>query len=134
MKRKKRKYDPLRSPGPWWQNLGELEQIRLVETYHHRSRVRLPNVRVHAAAHVAVENQILLGDETPVAATLKRLQDEGLDRHNAIHAIGGELMGIAWEASNDQLESDPNEAYYRRLEELTAAKWLAQAEDADYDS
>ncbi len=133
MKRKRRKYNPLRTPGPWWEDLGELEQIRLVEMYHRRSRVRLPKVRAHAATHVAVENQIQLGDETPVAATLKRLQSEGLNRHDAIHAIGGELMSVMWEVSHDRIQGDPNEAYYRRLEELTAAKWLAQAEDAEYD-
>ena len=131
MKKKRYKYDPLRSPGPWWKDLGELEQIRRVETYHRRSRVRLPNVRAHAVAHVIVENQLLLGDESPVAATLNRLQSEGLNRHDAIHAIGGELMGMVWAVGNDRLESDPNETYHQRLEELTAAKWLAQAKDAE---
>ncbi len=133
MKRKKHKYNSERSPGRWWQDLGELEQIRRVEAYHRRSQVRLPNPRLHAASHVAVENQILLGDETAVAATLERLQSEGLDRHNAIHAIAGELMSMVWEAGNKRLESDPNEAYHQRLEELTAEKWLAQAEDAEYE-
>ena len=30
-------------------------------------------------------------------------------------------MGTVWELGNDRLPSEPNEAYYRRLEELTAA-------------
>ena len=44
---------------------------------HHRpARIRLPNLRVHASLHVTVENQVLLGEETPVAAALLRLMGE----------------------------------------------------------
>ncbi len=37
--------------------------------------------------HVVVENQIALGDEIPVARNLHQLMAQGLDRHDAIHAI-----------------------------------------------
>ena len=53
--------------------------IRLVEEYHQRARIRLPNAAAHALFHAAVENQIALGDETPVKRTVERLQaDSGL--------------------------------------------------------
>ena len=32
-----------------------------------------------------MENQAAVGDETPVGRVLKRLQSEGLDRHDAVH-------------------------------------------------
>jgi hypothetical protein len=39
-----------------------------------------------------VETQIALGDETPARRTAQRLMDAGLDRHEAIHAIGWVLI------------------------------------------
>jgi hypothetical protein len=52
------------------------------------------SIRAHAANHVIVENQLAMGDATVVPATLARLMQEGLDRHDAIHAIGSVLVGI----------------------------------------
>jgi len=48
---------------------------------------------MHGVAHVIVENQIAAGDSTVEPVTLARLMREGLDRHDAIHAIGSVLMG-----------------------------------------
>ena len=67
-----------------------------------------------------------LADETPVAAVVKRLMQEGLDRHEAIHAIGCVLMGTLHETAQDDREADPTSAYYRELMQLTAEKWLRQ--------
>jgi hypothetical protein len=131
---KRRRYDPSQPPGSWWVDLDESEKIRIVELYHRRQRIPLSNARVHAAAHVVVEDQVLLGDETPAAVTLQRLISEGLDRHDAIHAIGMELMGIVWEVGTDRLKADPTDKYYRRLEELTAEHWLSQVEEIENDS
>jgi hypothetical protein len=41
--------------------------------------------------HVIVENQVALGEAYPVQSVLLRLMEEGLDRHDAIHAIGSVL-------------------------------------------
>jgi hypothetical protein len=68
-----------------------------------------------------------MGDATVVPATLARLIREGLDRHDAIHAIGGVLMGIFFDASKDPgKQVDINAAYGRELGELTAASWWSQ--------
>ena len=56
-------------------------------------------------AHVVVENQVALGEATPVPATLDRLMDEGLDRHDATsHRVRAKhpirvahLRRIAWQ-------------------------------------
>ena len=73
--------------------------------------------------HVIIENQIALGGETPVAATIRRLLNEGLDRHDAIHAIASILanfmFGRMQSASNDRI----NDLYYEDLQQLTADKW-----------
>jgi SEC-C motif-containing protein len=120
-------YDPLDAPDPdEWQALDEQERISAVEAYHRRERIRLPNATVHATLHVIGENQIALGDETPAQRTLERLMAEGLDRHDAIHAIGSELMMhmSALLSGGPVDSSDPNKPYYAALERLTARKWL----------
>src|SRR3984957_20659440 len=74
-----------------WLALDESERMQLVTRYHRRQRIRLPNETIHAVIHVIVENQVALGDEFPAKAVLLRLMKEGLDRHEAIHAIGSVL-------------------------------------------
>lgn len=88
--------------------------------------MRLPNARLHAVTHVVVENQVLLGDETPVAATLERLRSEGLPRHDAIHAIGSVLAPVLLEILEGDILSDPNVVYFERLRDLSAESWLSE--------
>jgi hypothetical protein len=71
-----------------WLKFDESERIEAVKQYHRRAKVRLPNERLHAATHVIVENQVALEEAYPVQAVLVRLMEEGLGRHDAIHAIG----------------------------------------------
>ena len=86
-------YDPLNAPDPdEWQSMDEDERITLVMEHHRESGVELPNEQLHAVVHVVVENQIALGDEMSAQATLERLMREGLDRHDAIHAVGSVLV------------------------------------------
>jgi hypothetical protein len=56
--------------------------------YHRRARIRLPNEKLHATLHAIVEAQIALGDETPACRIALCLIGDGLDPHDAIHAIG----------------------------------------------
>ncbi len=84
-----KEYDPNRTPDPReWNSIDESTRHDMIQAYHKRSGIRVPNHRVHAAFHDVVENQVALGDVMNVARTLRRLMDEGLDRHNALHAIG----------------------------------------------
>ena len=119
-------YNPLEAPDPKeWLALSESQRIALVQEYHRRARVQLPNIRVHAAFHAIVENQAALGDETPVQRTLARLMKEGVDRHEAIHAVASKLAVHM----NDLLRnaakpsSDPNAPYFAALEKLTIKSW-----------
>ena len=80
-------YEPEVPPDPAeWLALDEQERIQLAEAYHRAARIKLPNVKVHAVFHAIIENQIAEGLD-PVLRAMKRLANEGLSRHDAIHAI-----------------------------------------------
>jgi hypothetical protein len=131
-------YDPLVAPEPMeWLALDEQERIDLIEDYHRRAGIRVPRATAHAVIHVVVENQIAEGDALPVQRTLQRLMGDGLDRHEAIHAIGSVLAAhmndlvreARSNASHDNSGSspDPNLRYFAELERLTAEKWRRSA-------
>lgn len=124
-------YDPDRAIDPVeWSTLDEGERHNLVERYHRRKRIKMPNSRVHAAIHVIVENQVALGTEIPIQKTLARLMQEGLSRHDAIHAIGSVLAGYVFDLlKHGAKDQDVNADYYCQLEELTAADWLKSANE-----
>jgi hypothetical protein len=123
------RYDAHEPPDPEeWLELDESERLDLVRDYHRRRKLPVgQNANVHATAHAIVENQVAMGDATVVPATLDRLMREGLDRHEAIHAIASVLMGIVFDALRkpEGKEVDINAAYGRELGELTAARWRA---------
>ena len=122
------RYDPDRElDAKAWLELDEGERAILVEDYHRRARIKLPNVKVHAALHAVVENQIALGGDYPVAETLERLMGEGLDRHDAVHAIGSVLVEHLFEIMQGRGGGGINEAYVRDLARLTAKKWRSEA-------
>lgn len=119
-------YDPLYPPDPQtWLDLGESEQLDLVSEYHESIEEECPSPSAHAAIHVAVENQ--LAEHLPsVEAALQRLQAEGLDRHDAVHAIASVLMEHVCDIiQGHSSKADPNELYYQALEKLTVETWGA---------
>ncbi len=118
-------YDPLNAPDPdEWQSMDEDERITLVMEHHREAGVELPNAQVHAVVHVVVENQIALGDETSAQATLERMIREGLDRHEAIHAVGSVLVDFMQALMGGDAAPGVNQRYNEELEKLTAAEWL----------
>jgi hypothetical protein len=121
-------YDAVEQPDPEiWLELDEIERVDLVINYHRRVGVQLENLELHAMAHVVVENQVALGGITPVPETLVRLMAEGLDRHEAVHAIGNIFMEIVFSAAHKPDDGrDINSEYYRELALLTAAGWRSQ--------
>jgi hypothetical protein len=110
-----------------WLELDETERLDLVMDYHCRTGVQIETPEPHAIAHVVVENQVALGEATPVPETLDRLMNEGLDRHDAVHAIGSVLMRIVFNAAHERDDGgDINAEYGRELAALTAAGWRSQ--------
>ena len=119
-------YDPLYPPDPQtWLDLDESEQLELVSEYHELIEEECPSPLEHAVMHVAVENQ--LAEHLPsVEAALHRLRAEGLDRHDAVHAIASVLMEHLHDIiQGHSPEVDPNEPYYQALEKLTVETWGA---------
>lgn len=118
------KYDPEKTPNPKkWLALDEPQRLDLVSAYHQRTRVKLPNAQIHAAIHVVVENQLAQGFDFAKDA-LDRLRADGLDRHEAIHAIGSVLIGHVWGLMREGGKTpDPNGPYVQALQALTASSW-----------
>lgn len=123
-------YDPFVGPDPaQWLALDEEERIDAVMEYHRRAGIRVPREKVHAIFHVIVESQIA-DAELPVRGTLERLMSEGLDRHEAVHAVGSVLAGRMYDliqkfrSDGDKADEDPNLPLFAELEALTAEGWL----------
>ena len=118
-------YDPHVPPDPvQWLALGEARRFELVEDYHERMCVEVGSMQAHVATHVAVESQLALGDPPMIRAVLERLMAEGLDRHNAVHAIGSQLIEVMHDLVHKKPGStDVNRRYQERLGRLTRARW-----------
>jgi hypothetical protein len=120
-------YDPLKPPNAKeWLALDEIERVEKCRPITDATRFAC-RTRLHALMHVIVENQLAMPEAPVVRATLERLMAEGLDRHDAIHAIASVLTEQMWHVMKGEAPQDENvgQAYYRELEKLTAAKWLA---------
>lgn len=122
-------YDPDSSPTDWL-GIDEGERIESVSAYHRRENIKLPNSQLHAVVHVVVENQLALGEEV-VVNTLARLQKEGLNRHDAVHAIGSLVAENLYELMQEEqsVTDEPYRRYLQRLQNLTAKNWLSGRQD-----
>ena len=120
-------YDPEIAPAPQeWLALDEGERVLRIEQYHRDARIRLPKSarHLHATIHVIVENQLALDDQTIVRSTLNRLMEDGLTRHDAVHAIGSVLAEHIYDLlQTESAAPDPLAPYYAALQQLTAEKW-----------
>jgi hypothetical protein len=115
-------YDPERAPDPErWLELDDGERLGEVVAYHKKARVKLPNAQLHGIMHVAVETQIAEGYAAATSA-LDRLIGQGLDRHDAIHAIAAVLSGRLLGVMQGAPEFD-RRAYDNELGSLTAERW-----------
>jgi len=120
------KYDPEIAPDPAvWLELDEGERILAIEDYHRAARVRLPKAarRSHAAFHAVVENQLALNIE-PVIRALRRLMNQRLSRHDAVHAIASILAEELFDSANsDDISEAANARYFAAVERLTVKSW-----------
>lgn len=116
-------YDPNQAPNPAeWLELDEGTRIYLVLEHHGNAEDAPPNEHVHASIHVTVENQVAI-EEEPVPATLERLTREGLDRHEAVHAIGAVLAENIQALLSAGKGKFDKQHYRDRLNKLTAKRW-----------
>ena len=119
-------YDPEIAPDSVeWLEMGEKERIALVEGYHRKQRVELPNIKVHAVLHAVVENQIAEELDSVVQA-MDRLMAEGLSRHEALHAIGCVMADHLYEVMNakdEKYAASMQSRYDADLNRLTVKEW-----------
>jgi len=101
----------------------ESERLDAVRRQHKKAKCRAGSPSVHAAIHVTVENQLAEGHGEATAAMV-RLLAEGLERHDALHAIGSIVAHEMFDIVKVERPHDP-EVYARRLRALTAASWRA---------
>ncbi|HET8747404.1 MAG TPA: hypothetical protein VFM98_17525 [Ramlibacter sp.] len=119
-------YDPERAPNPReWLALPEQDRIRLVKMYHSGARIKVPGAEAHAMFHAIVENQIAEA-HAPTCRTVERLQREGLNRHDAIHAVGlviAEFMYDAMKGSSAASGDSAQAELDAKVEALNARAW-----------
>jgi hypothetical protein len=80
-------YDANRAPEPNWLSCAPADKLRQVTAFHAVQRVAAGPLKSHAALHVIVEDLIARGDG-PVVRSMARLQQQGMTRHEALHAVG----------------------------------------------
>jgi hypothetical protein len=110
-----------------WLALDEMEQQLIVERYHKRARVRLPSLRMHAIIHAAIETQLAQGHASANKA-LQRMMAEGLDRHDAVHAVGSVLASHMFRVMKHK-QSFEEKAYAADLDALSAERWRAESQE-----
>lgn len=127
-------YDPHTAPDPTeWLEADESERIMLVDAYHRDIGEELPNKQLHALAHVVVENQIAANDPPEARRALIRLLAEGLDRHEAVHAVGALMTEQMFDILKNKTPNDDakDKKYRADLENLTIESWQARFKDAE---
>ena len=126
------RYDPVSGPNAkQWLSLDEFSRIDMVVRYHRKAKEKLPNLKLHSTFHVVIENQLAEGVREVLAA-LRRLRKEGLDRHEAIHAIGSVLAKhIHKTLSGGAVGDDVNRSYFLDLDKLTVETWLSSTQRSE---
>lgn len=128
------RYDPNSPPDPTeWLELDEQERIELIEWFHRKVHRPAEARKAHSIVHAIVETQLAMNDPASAREALARLTGEGLDRHEAIHAIGSILAGHMFEALRDSSAKHiSNEAYAQALSKVTATSWRSSGRSGDH--
>jgi hypothetical protein len=123
-------YDPAVAPDPAaWLGLDEQVRIDAALAYHRHldaPHPPVPNLMLHAMAHVIVENQIASRDPREIGETVARLMAAGLSRHEAIHAVGSVVARWLFDVLQKKEAFDLSRSL-PELQELRAADWMGQA-------
>ena len=109
-----------------WLDLSEDERVALVLQHHESDETSDDHLRMHAIVHSGIETQLAEGNPSTRAA-LERMLEAGLDRHEAVHAVGGVLASHIYHT----LEGNPFDCkkYHRDLDGLSADTWKRTSEE-----
>ncbi len=105
-----------------WLSIDEYTRLELVVEFVNKfeTHIENPAKRIHASLHVIVENQLAMESE-PAPETYSRLRKQGLNRHEAIHAIGAVISEDMFEIMQGNKHQELK--YQDRLRKLTAKRW-----------
>ena len=124
------RYDPAVAPDPRkWLEMGEQERMTAIRKHHERAGVRVPSLQGDAIVHTIVESQLADRHAAAIRA-LDRLVEGGLDRHEAIHAVGAVLSRHLFRTMQGETPFD-TAAYDSQLDELTVEGWRGGVADSD---
>jgi len=107
-----------------WLKASEYDRIDSVREFHENSDEDFEDdaLSIHTSVHVIVENQLAMGVEL-IPETIAKLIRQGLDRHEAIHAIGAIISEDIFNiVRGEQSEFSPKR-YRKKLEKITAKRW-----------
>lgn len=123
-------YDANHAPSSeLWSALDERDKLDRVARYHTAAldpSRHPPSMQRHAGMHVGVENQLASGKPPQVAEALARLIRDGMNRHDALHAVGWVMTEHMKRAVETRKPID-NDAYLHDLEQLSLQRWLEMA-------
>ncbi len=120
-------YNPLIEPDKdEWLESSEYDRIDAVREFHENfdddEFEEDGALSIHSTLHVIVENQLAMGVEL-IPETIAKLTRQGLDRHEAIHAIGAIISeDIFYIVRGVKTDFSPKQ-YRRKLEKITAKRW-----------
>jgi hypothetical protein len=117
-------YDPGHPPDPAaWLALSKDERQARVRAAHLALGAEMSDreLQLHAGMHEAVETQLAENQPPEAAAALARLQQDGLGRHQAVHAIAGVFMRAMQSVLTTGRPFDPA-AYAAELRALSATR------------
>ncbi len=109
-----------------WLDYSEDERIDSVKYFHENfddfDFESEQALTAHCGIHVIVENQVALNVEY-VPQTLSKLMRQGLDRHDAIHAIGAILNEEIFKVLRGEVSELSSKRYRKKLDKITAKRW-----------
>ncbi len=117
------RYDASRTPDPdEWLDADEAERLDQVASYHRVRGIDVPNMELHAQFHALVETGLASGDAA-ITDALHRLTGDGLDRHEAVHAIGYVIAEQMYKSAQRAPSKDPQGVLAAELRKMSAARW-----------
>lgn len=95
----------------------------MVVEFHEKHGNFGENIKIHSVIHVTIENQVAAADPPCAAQTLRRLMQEGLSRHDALHAVGSVLAETIFSLFKGTQTAFDEERYASALAGLSAKRW-----------
>ena len=126
-------FEQVRSPITYLPN-PLLPSMSAVLSDHARQFRRAPRAYFSALAQaVATRDTEMIERFTQAGCLARRLQDDGLSRHDAVHAIACVLSDEMMDRLQPDYKPprDPNLNYFKRVSLLTVQQWLSLADRGD---